>query len=62
MKSANPDPERFVTAECWKKHTTNPEPAHEPAPRTGAQVQLHTNELDTHETGFGIRKDWAGHP
>lgn len=60
MKSADLDPERFVTPECWKKHTTNPQPAHEPAPGTWTQVQLPTNEPDTHETGFGIRKSWTG--
>lgn len=41
MKSADPDPERFVTPECWKKHTTNPQPAHEPAPGMDPSVTAH---------------------
>lgn len=60
MKSANPDPERFVTPDCWEKHKPTRHPDREPAPGTWAQVQLPTDEPDTHEPGFGIRKGWGG--
>lgn len=60
MKSANPDPERFMTPDCWDERKPPPRPAGEPAPGTWTQMQLPCDEPDTHEPGFGIRKGWGG--
>lgn len=59
MKSADPDPESFVTPDCW---TGEPETPDDDADGTGArtQVQLPAPGVDAYENGFGVRKGWAG--
>lgn len=65
MKTRDPDPESFVTPECWTPPPSpSPRPAHGdgPAPGTETQVQLPAPGVDAYEGGFGIRKGWAGRP
>ncbi|QOL34511.1 hypothetical protein [Bifidobacterium lemurum] len=60
MKSRDPDPESFVTPECWRAKRTRREEPDGPAPGTETAVQLPTTGVDAYESGFGIRKGWAG--
>ena len=64
MNSANPGPESFVTPDCW---TGTPGPGDAvcddgPVPDTRTDVQLSAPGVDAYESGFGIRKGWAGRP
>lgn len=63
MKSACPDPESFVTPDCWAGKPGTPDAADDDEPtdvRPG--VQLPAPGVDAYEGGFGIRKGWAGRP
>lgn len=59
--SDHPDPESFVTPECWNRATPQERHDTEPTPGTDIAVQLPAPGINAYEHGFGIRKGWAGH-
>lgn len=61
MLTANSDPMSFVTPNHWKTTRRKPFEADEPLPSTMTVVQQAIDGVDTYESGFDIRKGWAGH-
>ena len=60
MLTADPDPMSFVTPDHWKTTRRGPIEDDEPAPGTMTGVQQAATGIDAYESGFGIRKGWAG--
>jgi putative transposase len=60
MLSRDPDPMSLVTPDCWRKPKRGTGEDDEPAPGTVTAVQEPAAGIDAHESGFGIRKGWAG--
>lgn len=60
MLTANPDPMSFVTPDHWRTPRRKPIETDEPTPGTMTDVQQASIGIDAYESGFGIRKGWAG--
>lgn len=60
MKTANPDPESFVTPDCWSTASGPSDDRDGTEPDAIADVQRPAPGVDAYEGGFGIRKGWAG--
>jgi hypothetical protein len=61
MLTAYPDPESFITSECWQEKKPEPQETQEPTPGTQTLVQQPAPGINAYESGFGIRNAWAGH-
>jgi hypothetical protein len=61
MLASHPDPESFVMPEAWSRTTPPERHDTEPTPGTETAVQLPAPGINAYESGFGIRKGWAGH-
>ena len=61
LLASHPDPTSFVTPECWQESKPRPQEAQEPTPGTRTSIQQPAPGINAYESGFGIRKGWAGH-
>lgn len=60
MLTEQPDPMALVTPEHWRTRKGKPAGNDGPMPGTMTAVQEPTDGVDAYESGFGIRKGWAG--
>ena len=60
MLAERPGPMALVTPEHWRTRKGKPAGNDGPMPGTMTAVQEPTDGVDAYESGFGIRKGWAG--
>lgn len=60
MLAERPGPMALVTPEHWRTRKGKPAGNDGPMPSTMTAVQEPTDGVDAYESGFGIRKGWAG--